>query len=100
MANPDYIERLQTAIFHLHKVSAKHVETVPVKETFGEETIWEGNVEVFSVTGHARAKTCFAWSKNAGQSDEKFTAVLGLPPVGTALDAVRVSILIAYKRNE
>ena len=98
MANKEYIERLQLAIFHLHKCDAKHVETAPVHETFQGETVWQGNVEVFDVTGHERAKRAYAWSFKDDSEQEHITAVLELPPVKTPLDAVRVSILADRKR--
>lgn len=99
MANSEYIERLQMVIRHLHKCESAHLETVPVKETFRGETVWEGEVEVFSVSGHPRAVKCYAWSASQGKPDEKFTAVLELPPVKSALDAVRVSI-VAQNRKQ
>ena len=100
MENKTYIERLQMVIRHLHKCDSEHLETVPVKETFRGQTVWEGEVEVFSVSGHPRAKKCYAWSANQGQPDERFTAVLELPPVRSPLDAVKVSILADYKKQD
>lgn len=93
MANKEYIERLQMVIRQLHKCDATHVETVPVRELFQGKPVWEGEVEVFAVTGHLRAKKAYAWSENQGEPNEKFTAVLEIPPVKSALDAVRVSIV-------
>jgi hypothetical protein len=99
VASKEYIERLQMVIRHLHKCEAKHLETVPVKEMFRGQPVWEGEVEVFSVTGHPRATKCYAWSANQGQPDEQFTAVLELPPVKSPADAVRVSIVAATKKH-
>lgn len=44
-----YLEELHDAIKHLHGVESTHVESVPVKETFRGETVWEGIVEVFEL---------------------------------------------------
>jgi hypothetical protein len=100
VVNKEYIERLQMVIRQLHKCDAEHLHTEPIKETFRGETVWEGNVEVFSVTGHSRAKRAYAWSVDEGTPQEKFTAVLEIPPVKSALDAVRVSIVAAKKKIE
>jgi hypothetical protein len=96
----EYIERLKVAIRQLHKCEAEHVGTEPVKEVFGGETLWEGDVEVFNVTGHARARRAYSWSKNPDTPQEKLTAVLEIPPVRSALDAVKVAILAEAKERE
>jgi hypothetical protein len=89
------IERLQRVIRQLHNCDATHAGTEAVRELFRGETVWEGEVEVFTVTGHPRAKRAYAWSVNQGMSNEKFTAVLEIPPVKSAVDAVRLSIVKA-----
>ena len=95
MANKDYIERLQQVIFHLHKSDSKHVESVPVEEVFNGKLIWKGIVEVFTLVSHPKAKRCFAWSHRAGKddSDERFVAVLEIPPVTSPETAVKVAIM-------
>lgn len=94
MANNDYIQSLVKAILHLYEADATWLKTVPVREVFKGRTIWEGPVEVFSITGHPKAKHCFAWSHKAGpgDSEDRFVAVLEIPPVKTAKDAVKVAI--------
>jgi hypothetical protein len=95
VANKDYIERLQQVIFHLHKSGSQHVESVPVEEIFEGKLIWKGIVEVFTLTSHPKAKRCFAWSHKAGNddSDERFVAVLEIPPVVSPETAVKVAIV-------
>ena len=95
MANKNYIERLKQVIFHLHKSDAQHVESVPVEEIFGGKVIWKGVVEVFTLSNHPKAKRCFAWSHRDGKddSDEKFVAVLEIPPVVSPETAVKVAIV-------
>jgi hypothetical protein len=41
------VEELIKAIRRMHGAEATHVESVPVKETFKGETVWEGVVKVF-----------------------------------------------------
>jgi len=95
VANKEYIERLQMVINHLHGCSSEWVETVPVHEVFKGQTIWQGDVEVFNLTGHAKAKRAYAWSHLDGKNDERtrFVAVLEIPPVESAETAVRVQIV-------
>ena len=80
---------------HLHKCSAVHVRNVPVHEVFRGETVWQGDVEVFDITGHPKAKRAYGWSHLEGEDDsgERFVAVLEIPPVESAETAVRVQIV-------
>jgi len=91
----EYIERLKLAVEQLHKCSAVHVSTVPVHEKFKGQTVWRGEVEVFDLTGHPKAKRAYGWSHREGKNDEgeRFVAVLELPPVVSAETAVRVQIV-------
>ena len=91
VANKAYIERLQQVIFHLHKADAKHVGTVPVHEVFQGKTLWQGDVEVFDLTGHPKAKRCYAWSFPDAK-EIRYVAVLELPPVESPQTAVRAAI--------
>jgi len=90
---------LQKVIEHLHDCKAKWVESVPVKETFRGQTVWDGVVEVFTITGHPKAKRCYAWAHLEGEKDEmtNFVTVLEIPPVNSALAAVRVAIVASGK---
>jgi aminoglycoside phosphotransferase (APT) family kinase protein len=56
------INELRDVIRDLHGTEATHVETVPVKETFQGQTVWEGDVEVFDLADHPKASRVFAWS--------------------------------------
>lgn len=75
-----------------------HVATVPVKELFKGQTAWEGEVEVFDITGHAKAARCYAWGypKDSGKGWE-ITTVLELPPVVSPQTAVKVAIAARAK---
>jgi hypothetical protein len=50
--------------------------------------VWEGDVLIFELFGHPKATTCYAW-----EVDGQVTAVLGVAPVRSAVDAVRASIM-------
>ena len=102
MANNDYIQSLVKAILHLHQADATWLKTIPVREVFQGRIIWEGPVEVFSITGHPKAKHCFAWSHKDGPADsqDKFVAVLEIPPVESAQDAVKVAIAHEVRESQ
>jgi len=95
VANNDYIERLKQVIFHLHKSGATHVGSVPVEEVFRGKTLWKGDVEVFDLTGHPKAKRCYGWTY--GEPAE-FITILELPPVDSPQSAVKVGVAYQIKK--
>jgi hypothetical protein len=98
----NYLARLQVAVSQLHNCGAVWRETVPVHEVFREETVWKGEVEVFDLIGHAKAKRCYGWSHPEGEDDqgERFVTVLDIPPVNSAETAVRASIVSDSKNHK
>lgn len=102
VANREYIERLQMVIHQLHGCDSKYVETVPIHEIFRGDTVWKGEVEVFNITGHPKAKRCYAWSHREGKDDlgERFVAVLEIPPVISPETAVKASIVADSKSKQ
>lgn len=66
---------------------AKSIESVPVREIFRGKTLWKGDVEVFDLSGHSKAKRCYGWSY--GQP-EQFITILKLPVVDSPESAVKV----------
>ena len=87
-----YIRHLAQAFRKLHECEAQHVETVPVIERFKGKTVWEGDVEVFALTGHPKAKRGYAWAYNKGRGSDTI-AVLELPPVISPKTAVQAAIV-------
>lgn len=92
------VARLQRAIKDLHGLDATHVRSEPVHETFRGETVWEGDVEVFALQGHPKATTAYAWSHETDEGKLRHVAVLELPPIKSAVDAVRAAI-VAQQRD-
>ena len=90
-----YIERLQMVIRQLHGCDAAHIATVPVHEQFNGKTVWQGNVEVFALTGHHKAKRCYGWTYG---EPEQFITILELPPVDSATAAVKVGVAYQVKK--
>ena len=90
----NYLDEAKKAVEVMHGCSAKHVETVPVREVFRGQVAWEGDVEVFTLTNHPKAKRAFAWGYAKGQDAAKreFVTVLEVPPVTSPQTAVKVAI--------
>jgi hypothetical protein len=91
MPPTDYLRKLQEAIRAVHGCESRHVSTAPVTECFEGKLAWTGDVEVFDLDGHPKAKRCYAW----GYDDNgtlRTTAVLEIPPVDSPEMAVTVAI--------
>lgn len=97
-----YIEELKDVIERLHHAHAKHVETVPVKEVFEGETIWEGEVEVFDLDDHPDAGRVFAWAYDYEDTEKptQHVTVLQIPPATTPENAVKAAIVSEFKNDE
>ncbi len=93
------IKSLQDAIRSLHGCDSTWSASVFVNEAFQGKTIWKGEVEVFQLQGHPEAETAYGWSyvtdEKTGQ--RKFHAVLGVPPINSAVDAVRAVIAADWR---
>lgn len=95
-----YINELRRAVKAMHGVEAGAWRIVPITELFNNQVAWSGEVIVFEVTGHAKAKLCFAWGVRS--DDDKgwdVTAVLGIPPVVTPELAVKAAIVAHAKQG-
>ena len=86
------LSRLRDAIRDLHGLEAEHFRSEPVYEMFQGKVAWEGVVQVFRVHGHPKARYAYAWSHETDAGGRRYVAVLGIPPVNSAQDAVRASI--------
>ncbi len=97
-----YIEELRDAIRHLYHAEPIYVETVPIKEVFQGETVWEGEVEVFDLTDFAEANRVYAWAHDTDVADQpkRTVTVLHIPPVTSPEKAVRASIIKDYREQQ
>jgi len=93
----DYLQRLQAAIKHMHGCVAEHVATTPIIETFNGKTIWQRDVERYSVRNHPRAKRCFAWVCRDEDGKDYYTAVLETRAIDSELAAVRAALVAQVK---
>ncbi len=83
----------------MHGSEASYVETVPVKESFQGQTVWEGEVEVFDLHDHPNAPRVYAWTHDTDDADKprRSVTVLHVPPVVSPELAVRASIIQDYR---
>jgi hypothetical protein len=96
----DYIAELQAVILNLHGAIAEYVETVPVSEEFQGQTVWRGEVEVFELQDHPKAKRAYAWGYTTDDDDRRYVTVLEVPPVTSPETAVKASIVRDYREQQ
>ena len=94
------ITELKRAVEVQHGCQATVFQSVPIKETFGRNTVWEGVVHICSLTGHPTARRAYAWvSPLEGSNKGQFFAVLHQSPVTSPVEAVRAAMM-AENREE
>ena len=91
---------LKEAVESQHGGTASFVQSVPVKEMHGDETVWEGTVHLFDLAGHPKATRVYAWSYQKNERERRFFAVLHLPPVESPRDAVRAAIVMEARMDK
>jgi hypothetical protein len=91
----NHIDELKAVILELHCAEATHRESVPVKEVFSGQTIWDGIVEVFDIEHHPDTDTIYAWLHDTGKpgSSPQHVTVLHINPALTPQKAVRAFIV-------
>jgi hypothetical protein len=95
-----YLEELRDVIRRLHGAEATHVESVPVKEVFQGQTVWEGIVEVFDLVGHPTAHRVYAWAHHGKYPMESSVAVLHIAPITSPGAAVRAALVQEFRNLE
>lgn len=95
----NYIQELQEVIRRIHGADAKHLESVPVTETFDGRTVWQGIVEVFELRDHPKASLAYAWANDTENPDKprRHATVLHIHPIKSAQDAVRATIVQEFR---
>ena len=96
-----YRQQLKDAIWRLHGCESEYAGRDDVIEDFVDDDLyWSGDVEIFRLLGHPRAKRCYAWSQFTGEADGdmRYVAILELPPVDSPQAAVRAALKAEMKR--
>jgi hypothetical protein len=92
------VNELKLSVESQHGGKATLAQSVPVRETFKGQPVWEGVVHVFDLSGHPKATRAYAWSSPIeGNTKRRLFAVLHIPPIVSPLDAVRAAIVAGQK---
>jgi hypothetical protein len=91
------IEELQDVIRRIHGVDSEHIQSVPVKEEFQGQTVWEGVVEVFNLKDHPKAARVYAWMHETDPGRWRHVTVLHIHPIKSAQDAVKAAIVQEFR---
>jgi hypothetical protein len=98
MSKSDF-EAIRRSVEALHGCEASYLTSEHVRESVGDRVVWDGMVSVFGLAGHPATTMCYAWSAEEKESSERaYYAVLQIPPIESARDAVRASL--ALKRRD
>ena len=87
------IEALKQTIHESHDCIVTHLQSVWVEETDRDEILWTGQVEIFEVQGHAKAKIAYGWWQD--DSETGLVTILALTPTLDARKAVQ-----AYRMSQ
>jgi hypothetical protein len=81
---------LWEAVQNMHGGTAMFAQTVPARETFEGETVWNGVVHIFDLAGHPTAIRAYAGSSPIeGSTKRRFFVVLHTERISSPIEAVR-----------
>jgi len=83
---------IQVLIRKLHGCESLYVQSVPVTEKIAGGSAWVGDVEVFELLRHPKARRCYALRYRNGPEERQYLTVLKLPPVDSPQRAVQVAL--------
>ncbi len=90
------LEALQNAVEGQYGCGATFDRVV---ERYQGQTVWDGTVHIFKLTGHLTATECYAWSDPIPGSDRRrFYAVLRAVPVTSPEEAVGAAIVHEHRK--
>ena len=97
-----HIDDLKAIIHKLHGAEATHRESVPVKEVWKGQTLWDGVVEVFDLKGHPKTHRAYAWTHATDdpKNPRKSVTVLHIPPAISPITAVRAFIIQEFRNAQ
>jgi hypothetical protein len=90
---------LKKAVESQHGGRASFVQSVPVREEFKGELVWDGTVSVFDLADSPSGATrAYAWSYERDGGKRRFFAVLHMGPITGPREAVRAAIVAEQRR--
>jgi len=94
------VATLRQAIQDLHGCDSRWMGSRAVTERFHGDTVWEGQVEVFSLIDHPTANRAYAWTHVTDSVGPRYVAVLHQGQVDSARTAVRAAIVAEAGEDE
>jgi len=85
------IEALKQSIAQNHACIAVYSQSVMVEETHRGEILWAGQIEIFEVQGHTKAKTAYGWWQE--NTEDGLVTILALTPIMDARKAVQAYLM-------
>lgn len=90
--------QLREAVERMHGGTAQLAQSVPVREEFEGQPVWEGVVHVFDLAGNPKATRAYAWSSPIeGSEKRRFFAVLHMGAIDSPIAAVRAAIVAEHR---
>jgi hypothetical protein len=95
-------DQLKQAVESQHGGTATFVQSVPVHESHNGQTVWNGAVQVFDLTGSPSGATrAYGWSAAVeGSTKRRFFAVLHTGPITGPVEAVRAAIVAEQRAGK
>jgi len=87
-----YLWNLAEAIARMHDCAVYHKGSVRVIELVGEETAFDGDVEIFDLEGHPKATKAFGWAWRDDAGEIHYIGILNVPPIDSPREAVQAAI--------
>lgn len=96
------IGKLRRVILELHNAKAKHVQSVPVREEFKGQVVWDGVVEVFALQSHPKTNRIYAWAHDTDDpvNPKRYVTVLHIPPVVSPQTAVKAAVVQELRESD
>jgi hypothetical protein len=85
------IEALKQSIAENHACTAVYIQSVMVEEAHQGEILWTGQIEIFEIQGHAKAKVAYGWWQE--NTEEGLVTILALTPTMDARKAVQAYLM-------
>src|SRR5207237_1297192 len=79
-----YIQTLRDTIQKRHGCISRYVQTVAVKCQINGQSDWHGNIEVFDLAGHPKARQCYAWGFKDDAGHWQYVTILKEPTIDSA----------------
>jgi hypothetical protein len=98
--DPVGLTALREAIWRLHHRASHWVESVPVRETWQDRTVWQGEVQVFDLVPDAPAPRCYAWSYPGTDGKPQIVTVLHSGIVDSPAKAVQQFLVRKVRQAE